>query len=143
MSTNSAVMPLCADSGVPLRVSRTQRCEYCGIERHRRDRPGIGREHFGDTLRQPHVAFKAALDLDQERHAPGNERAELGERQHAVGAPAEIDDLELGCGQRRQRAAADRQAAELEVVMHHRLAVARELHVAFDAVAAVYRRLKG
>ena len=29
MSTNSAVMPRCADSGVPLRVSSTQRCAYC------------------------------------------------------------------------------------------------------------------
>ena len=28
MSTNSAVIPLCADSGVPVRVSRTQRCAY-------------------------------------------------------------------------------------------------------------------
>ena len=28
MSTNRAVMPLCADSGVPVRVSSTQRCAY-------------------------------------------------------------------------------------------------------------------
>ena len=29
MSTNSAVMPRCADSSVPVRVRSTHRCEYC------------------------------------------------------------------------------------------------------------------
>jgi hypothetical protein len=29
MSTNSAVMPLCRESGEPVRVSRTQRWAYC------------------------------------------------------------------------------------------------------------------
>ena len=83
-----------------------------------------------------------ALHLDHQRHAAGDQRAEVAERHHPLGRILELDRLEFGRGLAEQRAGALGEAAERIVMMHHRLAVGGELDVAFDAEIAGDRGLR-
>src|SRR5205807_4770218 len=88
-------------------------------------------------LHQPAVAIEMAFDLDHQRHAAGDERAEIAERHHPLRRILELNRLQFGRGLAEQRAGTLGKAAERVVMMHHRLAIRRKLDVAFDGEFAV------
>ena len=102
-----------------------QRQHLVRIEGHADRRAGIGGEHLRHPLHQPAVAVEMAFDLDHQRHAAGDERAEIAERHHPLRRILERDRLQFGRGLAEQRAGTLGEAAERIVMMHHRLAVGR------------------
>jgi len=82
-----------------------------------------------------------ALDLDHQRHAAGNQAAEVAERHHPLGRVLERERLQFSGGFLDQRAGGLGKAAERMVVMHHGLAVGGELDVDLDREIARNRSL--
>src|SRR6185312_459672 len=109
-----------------------QRNDLVGVEGHANCGSRVGREHLGHPLHELAIAIEMALHLDHQRHAAGHEGAEIRQRHHALGGVLEVDGLQFCRGLCRQCPAALGEAAELVVMMHHRLAVGSELDIAFD-----------
>ena len=82
------------------RRKRVQHRDLRRVERHDGSRTGISREHLRDPRDETAVALVKTLELQHERGTPGDEIAELADRQHPVGRRAKRDALELCCRER-------------------------------------------
>src|SRR5579872_5570483 len=129
----------CNDAANKLRGLLPQPCELARIERHWRDRSGIGTEHSRDTGRQAAIAVEAAFQLHQHGDAAADEVAQVAQGHHVLGAATKRNALEFRGSVGVEPATAFGQAAEDVVMVYHGLAVARKLDIDFDAIVGVER----
>src|SRR5690606_35728499 len=117
------------------------------VEGHDRDRPGVTLERPGNRAFEradgrAHVAV-LVLDLDEDRHAAGDERQHLLQRRDAVVAVEEAERPEFRGGEAADASGNAGEPPQVVVVKDHRDAVGRGLDVAFDAISRVDRRTEG
>ena len=132
----SGVRPRCRASG-PGAISRSASIRS-GSNDMIAARAGIARQaRSAARLASRRSPSKRLLSSSSSGDAPGDEIAQLAERQDAVAVlPLNGTALMSAALMSARRAAAIGQAAERIVVMHHGLAVGADLQVGLDAVAA-------
>ena len=126
-----------------MRRCRLHAGDEARVERHQRRLAGIALQLFGHGGGEAGIAAGHVLQLDDQRHAPGDERKQRVERRHALLRAEDAQAAELG---RRAGAHAARfagQAGELVVMKDDRHAVGGEVQVAFDRISGVDRGGEG
>src|ERR1051326_2181861 len=113
------------------------------IERHQRGRTRAASEDLCRAQRQAPIAVAEALEFDGKRRAAGDEVEQFAERDDAVGRVLQLYALEIRGGHGGKGAAPVGHPPERRVMMHHRLAVGRDLQVGLDAVARRDRGREG
>ena len=111
-----------------------QVCDLARLERHHRGVPAVAGQHIGGAGGKPPVARARAFQLDEHRRSAGHEVAQFTKRDHAVRGSLELDALELGGCHCIQSAGSFGEPAQRVVVVHHRLAIAADLQIAFDPI---------
>ena len=103
-------------------------------KRHRRHRATIICKNCGHAGRQADIAVEPALEFNEHGDAPADEIAEFAKRHHPIVGAAKRNGFELRRCELVEPAFAFGEAAQYIVVMHHGLAIGRDLYVDFDAV---------
>jgi hypothetical protein len=104
------------------------------IEAHHRVRAAVAFEVAQHRAAQRRDrAFLTALEFDQQGHPPSDKVEQVAQGGDRLGGAAQRDPRLLRGAAIRHRPGLAGQAVELPVVEHHRAAVERALHVAFDA----------
>jgi hypothetical protein len=84
----------------------------------------------------------AALELDQQRYAAGDELEQVAQGRDRFGRAAQRNEGQLGDGARCHRTEVAGQAVKLPVVEHDRAPIGAALHVALDPEARIDRGFK-